>query len=141
MLFRSERKMGETFFSGDSLQIVAEYDLKDPNQKASSLQVAFAITGPYGEQLADLSNISTGTHWKNPPGRGRVICKLPRIPLNAGMYRFNICARLNNIIEDFIVDAGYFVIESGDFFGTGVLPNSDQGSFLFRQEWDLQRLS
>jgi lipopolysaccharide transport system ATP-binding protein len=103
--------------------------------------MAFAVTGPFGEQLADLSNVSNGNNWKNVPVKGKVVCKLPNVPLNAGMYRFNICARVDNTIEDFIVDAGYFVIESGDFFGTGILPGSDQGSFLFRQEWELQPAS
>ena len=135
-------KISETFFSGDDIQIVAEYKTTDPSiDKISSLQIAFAVTGPFGEQLADLTNVSNGNTWKNVPANGKVICRLPRVPLNAGMYRFNICARINNIIEDFILDAGYFVIESGDFFGTGILPSSDQGSFLFRQEWDLQPAS
>lgn len=135
-------KISETFFSGDDIQIVAEYNTTDPSvNKISSLQIAFAVTGPFGEQLADLTNVSNGNTWKNVPAKGKVICRLPRVPLNAGMYRFNICARINNIIEDFILDAGYFVIESGDFFGTGILPSSDQGSFLFRQEWDLQPAS
>jgi len=135
-------KISETFFSGDDIQIVAEYNATDPRaEKISSLQMAFAVTGPFGEQLADLSNVSNGNNWKNVPVKGKVVCKLPNVPLNAGMYRFNICARVDNTIEDFIVDAGYFVIESGDFFGTGILPGSDQGSFLFRQEWELQPAS
>ena len=134
-----QHKISETFFSGDDVQVVAEYHATDPLlTKLPSLQIAFAITGPYGEQLADLSNISSGENWKEAPAKGKVICRLPSVPLNAGMYRYNICARVNNIIEDFIVDAGYFVIESGDFFGTGILPGSDQGSFLFKQSWELQ---
>ena len=134
-----QHKISETFFSGDDVQVVAEYHATDPLlTKLPSLQIAFAITGPYGEQLADLSNVSCGDNWKEVPAKGKVICRLPSIPLNAGMYRYNICARVNNIIEDFILDAGYFVIESGDFFGTGILPESDQGSFLFKQNWELQ---
>ena len=137
-----EHKISETFFSGDNIQVVAEYHTTDPTvQKLSSLQIAFALTGPFGEQLADLSNVSNGNNWTDVPAKGKVICKLPRVPLNAGMYRYNICARVNNIIEDFILDAGYFVIESGDFFGTGILPGSDQGSFLFKQDWELQPAS
>lgn len=140
-----QHKISETFFSGDDIQIVAEYHATDPSaDRLSSLQIAFAVTGPLGEQMADLTSLSDGTNnnsWKNVPAKGKVICKLPKVPLNAGMYRFNICARVNNIIEDFILDAGYFVVESGDFFGTGVLPGSDQGSFLFRQEWDLKPVS
>ena len=132
-------KISETFFSGDDIQIVAEYHTLDLSYKnIPSLQIAFALNGPFGEQLADLSNICNGNNWCNVPIKGKVICRLPNVPLNAGMYRFNICARVNNIIEDFILDAGYFVIESGDFFGSGVLPGNEQGSFLFRQEWDLQ---
>lgn len=137
-----EHKISETFFSGDNIQVVAEYHATDPTvQKLSSLQIAFALTGPFGEQLADLTNVSNGNNWTDVPAKGKVICKLPRVPLNAGMYRYNICARVNNIIEDFILDAGYFVIESGDFFGTGILPGSDQGSFLFKQDWELQPAS
>ena len=138
----ANHKITETFFSGDDMQIVAEYCTIDHSYKSlPSLQIAFAVTGPFGEQLADLTNISTGNNWCDVPVKGKVTCRLPNVPLNAGMYRFNICARVNNIIEDFILDAGYFVIESGDFFGSGNLPDNEQGSFLFRQEWDLQSIN
>jgi lipopolysaccharide transport system ATP-binding protein len=97
----SMQEARETFFSGDNIRVVAEYHSTDTAlTQLSSLQIAFAITGPYGEQLADLTNVSSGNNWTNVPSKGKVICKLPAIPLNAGMYRFNICARVNNVIED-----------------------------------------
>ena len=41
-------------------------------------------------------------------------------------------------IEDFILNAGYFDVESGDFFNTGKTVDPIQGYFLIDQEWSLE---
>ena len=46
--------------------------------------------------------------------------------------------RNNNDIEDFLLGGGAFQVENGDFFKTGKMIQSGQGSLLFDQEWELE---
>ena len=40
---------------------------------------------------------------------------------------------INNEVEDWILDIESFHIESGDFYKTGIIPDANQGYFLFNQ--------
>jgi lipopolysaccharide transport system ATP-binding protein len=135
----NDGKKIDTALSGQEVSIVAEYEASD-DKPLGIISVAFAIYGSLGEQLADLWNQSTGAIWEKPPSKGRVICRLPKIPLNAGRYTFNICSYVNDMMADWVHHAGVFNVVAGDFFGTGTLPAANQGSFLFHQEWQLDRV-
>jgi lipopolysaccharide transport system ATP-binding protein len=128
---------GDSFTSGQDVCLVAEYVAAN-DEPLGSLSVAFSMSGPMGEQLTDLWNEGSGAVWENPPPSGRVVCRLPRLPLNAGRYTFNVCGRINTIIADWVLDAFSLSVIAGDYFGTGRLPAPDQGSFLFNQVWSLE---
>jgi lipopolysaccharide transport system ATP-binding protein len=136
-LENEEGEIINTIKSGESIQIVLEY-ITNTDKNHSNLSVACALKDNMGNQLGDLWNESCGDHWEKIPSKGKVRCILKKLPLNEGRYYFNVCARLNNIIQDFILDIGYFDVEAGDFFGTGRLPDKNQGIFLFDQIWDLE---
>ena len=102
-----------------------------------ALPISFAIKGSWGQWLTDLWSEGSGYEWNTVPRNGTVRCCLPEVPLNSGSYNYSIAGRINGEIEDFILDAGTFNIEQGDFFGTGKLPSRQHGDFLFRQEWSL----
>jgi lipopolysaccharide transport system ATP-binding protein len=132
-----------SFLSGENVEIVAEYTSRNgiTAEELQAFQLSFSIGSYSGETLADLWSTSTGQVWGSIPAQGAVICKLPRLPLNVGRYRYNICARLHNVVEYFILHAGVFNIEAGDFFHSGVIPDYSHGAFLFEQTWHLEGLS
>lgn len=127
----------ETVCSGQDVRLVAEYQASD-NHPLGSLTVLFALNGRMGEQIAGLVSDCVGTMWENAPPAGQVVCRLPRLPLNAGRYSFNVYAYVNDITADWVREAAAFTVIAGDFFGTGRLPSEDQGSFLLDQSWTLE---
>lgn len=110
--------------SGESIKIVARYETEE-GVEMSNLIVAFAISTITGVSLTDLSNVTTGDYFRGKiPGKGRVECIIPKLPLNAGSYSYNVIARSGTVIEDWVQQAGRFDVESGDYFGTGKTPDS-----------------
>ena len=68
------------------------------------------------------------------PG-GRLICRIPRLPLMAGVYTFTAWCTVGGVLEDHIRDAGSLSVVEGDFFGTGKLPPG-AGDFLVAHTWE-----
>lgn len=74
-------------------------------------------------------------HW---PREGIVCCMLSNpLGLRPGTYRVNISVFSYGVLADYIVDAIYFEVIEGDFFGTGKLPQH-WPMFLIPNEWKLE---
>lgn len=122
--------------SGRPLTIVAEYvsDYKTP----VDVRVAIALNASNGIQLTDLSNSSAGNVFKGLfPERGLIKCRIPELPLNMGNYTYNLFLSVGSEMEDFILDAGAFDVEAGDFFNSGVTVDKRQGMVLIKQNWEI----
>jgi lipopolysaccharide transport system ATP-binding protein len=127
---------GQAIASGDTLRIVARF--RSSRDSIRSLQAAFALYTSDGTQITDLWSKSVGCEWDDVPDAGSLVCTIPRIPLSAGKYRFNVYAKAGNATADGVEGAGFFEIVEADFFGSGVLPGRDGGSVLIDQHWDLE---
>lgn len=138
-----ENERGErlpTVLSGENIKIVVMYEIKNKSS-VSNVSVAFALSNIFF-QLTDLGNEISGFEFPEMmPKKGKIECILSRLPLNCGTYYYNLMARSNNGIEDWIQKAGSFSVEAGDYYGTGKLVAPEQGSFLFDQIWNLISLS
>jgi lipopolysaccharide transport system ATP-binding protein len=133
----AQRQHGIPVLSGDTLTIVAEYELST-DEKISSVRVAFALMDNYGTQFTDLTNILTDDYFEiQGQRRGEFRCTITRLPLNTGRYSYHayVCSSLGS--EDFIRNAGYFDVEVGDFFNTGRTVDLEQGALLIDQHWSL----
>ena len=62
------------------------------------------------------------------------------MPLTSGRYGFTIFSTIGGAIADWISNAGYFEVESGDFYGTGKLPPLMQGNFLLEYNFICQNV-
>jgi lipopolysaccharide transport system ATP-binding protein len=125
--------------SGQDTRIVAVYESSEP-KALRSFCVAFFIAGPMGEAVCDLKSETVAPSWDEAPSQGRVTCALPRLPLNAGAYTFGVYAQSSVEIVDWVLNAGTFQVVAGDFYGTGRLPASTHGHFLFNQAWKLEAI-
>ncbi len=67
--------------------------------------------------------------------KGTLVCRIPKLPLKEGRYKFNLFAEIQNEIADWINDAGYLDVVASDFYGTGVLPDNNKG-VLIEYGWD-----
>ena len=108
------------------------------NEAVSNLAIAFALYRKNGVQITDLSNLTTGDFFYGTiPKSGQSRCFIPCLPLNSGIYTYNMIARSGLAIEDFVLDAGYFEVEPGDYFGTGKTVDRNQGILLIEHRWEL----
>ena len=130
----AQGKKGVPVLSGDDLTIVAKYELSG-DEKISGVRVAFGLMDKMGTQFTDLTNTLTGDHFDLQGRSGEFRCTLPRLPLNTGRYSYHafVCSSLGT--EDFVLDAGSFEVEVGDFFVTGRTVDQQQGTILIDQQW------
>ena len=112
---------------GQAVKICARYEIQD-GKAISGLIVGFAINSIQNIQITDLSNVTSGDDFSAPiPSNGIITCLIKKIPLNIGIYTYNIMTRENNgDIVDYIVEAGRFDVTEGDYFGTGKIADSDR---------------
>lgn len=64
-----------------------------------------------------------------------LICCLPRLPLQAGSYSISAGLMARGELADWVEHAIRIVVETGDFYGTGRLPNRLKGCFLVDYSW------
>lgn len=120
--------------SGDDASIVATYE-SERDDCLENVSVAFALRGNLNELITDLCNEFAGYAFQSIAPNGRIVCRLPKLPLNVGRYGFNIYSSVNGIIADWIFDVGEIYVEAGDYYGSGKLPGKGWGPFLLNQEW------
>ena len=132
--FSGTEKNDYTILCGSDIEITVKVVAKKPFD--TNIQCAIAIFDNNGNILTDLSNYFTNDSLI--PGKEdsfEIKCKLPEINLNAGTYRYNCWLSTDIELEDYVLNAGSFVINEGDFFLTGKSLPIDKGSVLVEQEW------
>ena len=123
---------------GEAISIIAEYSVIN-NINIKKIQAAFAINSIQNVQVTDLSNVTTGDDLIFKENNvGKLICKINKLPLNIGIYTYNIMIRdQNHDIIDYIIEAGQLNIIEGDFFGTGKITLSDR-LIMLDHNWTLE---
>jgi lipopolysaccharide transport system ATP-binding protein len=95
------------------------------------VRIAFKIFDEGGYCVGQLDSWLLGQDaWEISPGRTSVRIVIPRMTLTPGRYRISAWAGLNGSDADWILDAGLFDVEEGDYYGTGRLPTTGRVAFL-----------
>jgi lipopolysaccharide transport system ATP-binding protein len=135
--FNSTGEKDDLITSGSDIEISILVETKKPFN--TNIECAISIFDNSGNILTDLSNFFTNESLK--PGKKKkfiIKCKIRKVNLNAGEYRFNCWLSTDIELEDFVINAGTFTINHGDFFSTGKSMPEDKGNVLMNQEWALQ---
>jgi len=67
--------------------------------------------------------------------RGRIICRIPHLPLLPGRYPFDLWVKLDEEVADWLRPAAALEVVSGDYHGTGRLPPGTGGPMLLDHRW------
>jgi lipopolysaccharide transport system ATP-binding protein len=110
--------------------VVFNFDISAQGDALRNLEVAMGIDDQYGQRITHLSNEVSGQSFPTADGATRISIRIPKCPLRNGNYSFTIFSKVNGEIADYLLNAGGFHVESGDFFGTGRSPAEDQGTFF-----------
>jgi lipopolysaccharide transport system ATP-binding protein len=118
------------FYSGQNGKIILIFE-KLSNNNIKNLNLAIGIDDPSGTRIAFISNNTIGSDlFFESQDVNAVIINIHKIPLNSGRYTFTIYCEVNGELSDWIQNAGFFEVESGDYYQTGKLPPKGQGYFL-----------
>jgi len=130
-----------TFLSGDTLVIAAQM-LINQSEVGKKIAVAFQVKDHSELPVTDLSSVSTGVEFVAArSGRVIVHCCLARLPLVPGTYTHNVIVRSDNTVQDFILTAGKFQVDEGDFFGSGKTYEKNQGIVYMNQKWTMEPIT
>jgi lipopolysaccharide transport system ATP-binding protein len=122
--------------SGQSVTIALDYEGQNAEPlRAAIVQVKFLSR--LGQPLFACLSSASGDVPELPP-RGRLLCRIPNIPLMPGVYSYAVWCTAGGVLEDHVLDAGQLSVADGDFFGTGKLPPKAVGDLLVKHTWSLE---
>ncbi len=123
----------EAIRCGQPMEFVIDLDIVDPSVR--DISVSIAISTSRGHQLCDLWSKSSQQELTPTSESMQVRCTIPQLILNKGEFSYNLCVKSGTIVEDWILFAGTFEVESGPFFSGGQVPDPTQGPLLMQQSW------
>lgn len=101
-------------------------------------RIGIRIDSLLGGPLVHLQSEMASGELLELPAAGTIDCKLRRFALVPGRYAMVVALFSERRHIDHLEPALEFVVEPGDFFGTGCLPNSHLGQFLAASEWEVR---
>jgi lipopolysaccharide transport system ATP-binding protein len=139
--FENEEGIVHSFYSGQKAKIILFFE-NNTNQNLKNFNIALGIDNQMGERITHLSTEIRGTNLDNVNyDVNYVTIELDKLPFTAGRYSFTIFSTVNGVIADWIQNAGFFEVESGDFYGTGKIPETTHGSFLMDYQFQVPCLN
>lgn len=95
------------------------------------------IYNAYGDKILHLGNYYGLSDTFLTKSKGLISCNISRLPLIAGQYSVNISFHINGQPHERIKNALSFIVENGDFYGNGKLPDIAESKFLVDQKWEI----
>ena len=129
------------FYSGQNVRILLFFT-NNTQEKLSNLNIALAIDNQSGERITHLSTDVICSDLSNfCSDIDCIAVEINKLPLTSGRYGFTIFSTVKGVIADWVLNAGCFEVEQGDFYGTGKLPPLMQGNFLIDYQFKTLLLS
>jgi lipopolysaccharide transport system ATP-binding protein len=126
----SLRKTDKRVFIGSPMEINIELS-KHVDIKLLNFKVAIGIDNESGTRITIIDSEVSGINYFEITEKSILIkIVIERLTLFPGKYYYTLFTSLNSDICDWIVNAGSFNVDPGDFYGTGKLPPSNQAKIL-----------
>lgn len=107
-------------------------------RSARNVDMDLAFYGALGQLLFVCKVQLARGNFEILPPRGAVACRIPKLPLPPGRYRYKLWCQVNRTTADRIEDAGVLTVEAGDFYGSGFLPTKNpEGIVMVEHDWSL----
>lgn len=120
--------------SGHSADIVLDYRAE---QELRHVRVGLTIYNQMGVAVTHCSIQTKGEDFTLPAGTGRLVCRVPRLPLPLGNYKVSVAAKDDHGMLDAVSNACVFDIETSNFFGTATVPPMRYAAALVEHSWQL----
>lgn len=118
--------------SGADISIALGFEAEEG---AINIATSVAVQGALGEAVLDFQNELVGDRIESLPRSGRILVKVPRLPLVPGRYELNVGIDSNGLAADRILRATELTVVEGDFFGTGRIPHPECSKVMIAHRW------
>ena len=121
--------------SGGSCKMVLEM-LNNSTENVKNVRISVGIDDNQARRIAILDNGLTSQEIHFTPNEKKLVkIEINKLPLQGGEYYFTLFTAENENIADWILNAGAFKVEFGDFFNSGKIAESTQGNFLITHKF------
>ncbi len=124
---------------GEDVVMDLHFNVKD-SRPVNGLHFSVGIDDHLGQRITYFSNEITNQVFSNvESGNYKVSIEMKKLPLKQGNYSYTLFSTVGGEIADWVKNAGSFFVEAGDYFHTGKLPDSDQGTFYINHSFSLNK--
>jgi hypothetical protein len=116
----------------EPFEIVVEYDARTP-QKEVAINIDIDLAD--GTRLATLHSDFHGDRFSISAGPGTFSCAVAGLPFRPDTYVLNIAIGAQHVLYDFVERAMSFEVAPVDVYGTGRLPQHNQGPLIANYRW------
>ncbi|GAC1419337.1 MAG: hypothetical protein NVSMB53_18280 [Gemmatimonadaceae bacterium] len=120
--------------SGDSCTLRVHYAAKTSEAVGAELQLFIMLFVDGQKVVNNWTNAQRG-YGVTVHERGYADCQLPRWPFRTSTVRVDVYSEVGFEAQDWIEELLVVDSHDGDFYGTGLVPHSDQGIMLLDHVW------
>ncbi len=125
----------ESVIAGKDIYI--ELNFKNKSGIMGPIDISIPIRRSNGEVLIYLRNTITEDNIIINDNESLTLrCYLPKFPLTEGRYYCNVTLLINDIMQDWLMNAFSIDVINGDFYGTGKINPSSHGGVLVSHKWE-----
>lgn len=118
---------------GEDLELVFNYRCSSSVQQ---MNFRFHIYNQDGVTVSQCNYEVGGKRADLSSGEGQVSCKIPELPLPAGLYKIALLAYDDNCLLDRLSAAIVFEVTKGNFFERGHAPSVHDSTCLLEHSWE-----
>jgi lipopolysaccharide transport system ATP-binding protein len=118
--------------SGDPIDIVLEFNCK---QNLPHLRFGLTIINHLDVCVTHCNMIVHDQTYNMQKSIGKVVCRIPKLPLPLGSYRIAASAHNESEILDLFPNVCVFDVEACGFFVSSNIPTSDYSTALVEHSW------
>src|ERR1017187_5985278 len=120
--------------AGHPLEVVLEFKSQE---NLSQVQFMFTIFNHAGVAALHCNVDAIGQRFRIEQGQGKIVCRIPKLPLPLGQYKIAVLAQDHIGELDRVPTACVFDVETSDFFQTTYTPSIDISTALVEHDWRL----
>ena len=133
-LLDEKGKRTELPIAGHPLEVMLEFKSQE---NLAQVQFMFTIFNHAGTAVMHCNVDAVGQRFRIEQGHGKIICRIPRLPLPFGQYKIAVLAQDHIRELDRVPTACVFDVETSDFFATTYTPSMEISTALVEHSWQL----
>jgi lipopolysaccharide transport system ATP-binding protein len=111
--------------------------INNSNDFIENIRISVGIDDNQARRITVLGTDLTNHSIVFEPNEVKIInILIPSNPFQSGIYHFTLFAAISEIVSDWVLNAGSFEVENGDFFNTGRIVQVNQGNILVQHEFN-----